>query len=171
MNAQFITPMNLNGTVKLLRELGKDSLADELIEFYIKSNHENNKLFDLSNYAFRGDIDDSNIIKRFDEIFFKTKNQKSLRDVIYGLVGKNGWGAEDIKILSEASPEEYYNFFKKESGNKLSSCVETVLQFGRFQNASDIDKLISENATQALKRIASESKLNARRVQKFGIKI
>ncbi len=90
---------------------------------------------------------------------------------LYELVGKNGWGAEDEKILSETSPEEYYKFFKSESGGNLSLYVEKVLQFGRFENSSDIQKQIAEKATQALKKIASESKLNERRVQKFGIKI
>jgi hypothetical protein len=94
-----------------------------------------------------------------------------LKDILYELIGKNGWGAEDEKILSEASPEEYYKFFKSESGENLPLYVEKVLQFGRFTNSSDVQKQIAEKATQALKKIASESKLNERRVQKFGIKI
>lgn len=116
-------------------------------------------------------IDDKTVIKRFDEIFLETKISKSLKDVLHELVGKNGWGSEDEKILSETSPEEYYKFFKTESGENLSLYVDKVLQFGRFTNSTDIQKQIAENATQALKKIASESKLNERRVQKYGIKI
>jgi len=170
-NVRFISPVNLNGTVKLFRELGKSALADELIELYIENNHDRKQLFNLNSYAFRGDIDDKTVIKRFDEIFLETKISKSLKDVLHELVGKNGWGSEDEKILSETSPEEYYKFFKTESGENLSLYVDKVLQFGRFANSTDIQKQIAENATQALKKIASESKLNERRVQKYGIKI
>lgn len=170
-NVKFISPLNLNGTVKLFRELGKGDLADELIEFYIENNSDKKNLFNLNSYPFRGDIDDNKVIKRFDEIFLETKKTKTLKDILYELIGKNGWGAEDEKILSEASPEEYYKFFKSESGENLPLYVEKVLQFGRFTNSSDVQKQIAEKATQALKKIASESKLNERRVQKFGIKI
>jgi len=170
-NVKFISPVNLNGTVKLFRELGKSALADELIELYIENNRDRKQLFNLNSYAFRGDIDDKTVIKRFDEIFLETKISKSLKDVLHELVGKNGWGSEDEKILSETSPEEYYKFFKTESGENLSLYVDKVLQFGRFTNSTDIQKQIAENATEALKKIASESKLNERRVQKYGIKI
>jgi len=170
-NVKFISPINLNGTVKLFRELDKNDLADEITEFYIEHNRDRNKLFDLNNYPFRGDITDQKILKRFDEIFLETKKLKTLKDVLYEIIGKNGWGGEDEKILSKTSPEEYYEFFKSESGEKLSLCVERILQFGRFSNSSDTQKQIAENATKALRKIASESKLNARRVQKFGIKI
>ena len=157
--------------MKLFRELGKGDLADELIEFYIENNSDKKNLFNLNSYPFRGDIADNKVIKRFDEIFLETKKTKKLKDILYELVGKNGWGAEDEKILSEVSPEEYYKFFKSESGENLQLYVEKVLQFGRFTNSSDVQKRIAEKAAQALKKIASESKLNERRVQKFGIKI
>ena len=170
-NIRFISPVNLNGTVKLFRELGKSALADELIELYIENNRDRKQLFNLNNYAFRGDIDDKTVIRRFDEVFLETKISKSLKDVLYELIGKNGWGPEDEKILSETSPEEYYKFFKAESGENLSLYIDKVLQFGRFTNSTETQKQIAENATQALKKIASESKLNERRVQKYGIKI
>lgn len=54
-NVRFISPVNLNGTVKLFRELGKSALADELIELYIENNRDRKQLFNLNSYAFRGD--------------------------------------------------------------------------------------------------------------------
>lgn len=169
-NVQFISTRDLNSTVKLFRELGKGDLADELIEFYIENKSDRNTLFNLNNDPF-GDIDDPEIIKRFNEMFLKTKKSKSLKEVLYELASKNGWSTEHEKILSEISPKEYYEFFKSESGENLSLYVEKALQFGRISNASNTHKQIAEKATQALKKIASESKLNAKRVQKFGIKI
>ena len=161
-NVKFISLMNLNGTVKLFRELGKDPLADELIEYYIDNNRDKNKLFDLGSYTFRSDVDDSIIMKRFDEVFTKMKKSKSLKDIVQRIVEKDSWSTEDEKILSKTSPEEYYEFFKTESGDNLSLYVENILRFGRFQNASDVQILIAKSATEALKKIASESKLNAR---------
>ncbi len=86
-NIQFISIMDLNSTVKLFRELGKDDFADGLIEFYIENNRDRNSLFNLNNHPFGGDIDDQKIIKRFNEMFLETKKSKSLKDVLYELVG------------------------------------------------------------------------------------
>ena len=50
-----------------------------LIEFYIENKSDRNTLFNLNTDYFE-DIDDPKIIKRFNEIFLKTKESKSLKD-------------------------------------------------------------------------------------------
>ena len=171
VNARYVSPSDLNATVKLFRELGENNLADELVEFYINQNKDRVKLFDLDSYSFRGDIDDPQILKRFEVVFIKLKEIRTLKDVLEKIVERNGWNPEDEIILSEVTPEEYYDFFKSESGVRLPLYVEAALRFGRFDNSSERQKQIESNATEALKKIAAESRLNARRVQRFGIKL
>ena len=96
---------------------------------------------------------------------------RNIKDVLSKIAGKDGWGREDEEILSNASPDEYYDLFKGEKGDHLSSYVDTCLRFGRFTNPSENGKKIFNSATEALKRIASESEINKRRVGKFGISI
>ncbi len=66
-NVQVISPIDLNGTVKLLKELGWPDGAAELIAFYITSHTEDRKLFDLDNYPFAANIDDPDVVRAFRE--------------------------------------------------------------------------------------------------------
>ncbi len=69
------------------------------------------------------------------------------------------------------SVDDYYNLFKNEKGRHLSRCVNACLRFGRFSNSSDQQNQIANRAKEALKRIATESELNRRRVLKYGIEV
>jgi len=73
--------------------------------------------------------------------------------------------------LANTTVEEYYNLFKSEVGSHLASYVTRCLKFGQYSNANDQQKEITRRATEALQRIASESKINLRRVSKFGVEV
>jgi hypothetical protein len=170
-NLKYISPMNLDGTVTLFRELGRDAVADEVIETYVSARQTEIGLFSLDNNPFRHRIRDEKLLQRFDAECQTRKVIRSLRDVLTKIAGKDGWGGDDEEILSTATVEEYYNLFKGEMGPHLSSWVDTCLQFGRFSNASERMLKISENATAALRMIGKESRLNALRVRKYGVEL
>jgi len=170
-HAKYISPSGLNASVRLLRDLERDVLADELVEHYVTTRKDEVKLFDLSNYPFRGDISDPKINAEFQKISNESKKKLTIKEVLERISGTNGWGAEDERVLAKATFEEYYQVFKHEKGDHLSIYIDKCLQFGRFVNASETGKKIAENATKALKIIGKESRLNARRVSKFGVKI
>jgi len=74
-------------------------------------------------------------------------------------------------VLANTSVDDYYNLFKSEVGRHLSAFVTTCLRFGQFGNASDQQNEIAKRATEALRRIASESEINKRRVKMYGISL
>ena len=170
-NTKYITPGSLNGTVKLFRDLNRNEQADEMIEHYIKARKDEKKLFDLEEYAFAGDLDDQVIIDRFRTINEEARERKTLKEALKVIAGKDSWGGDDAEVLANASVDEYFNLFKSERGRHLSVWVNACLKFGRFANASERDKQIARKATEALQRIARESRLNARRVAKYGVRI
>lgn len=170
-NTKYITPLNLNGTVRLFRELKRDSQADELIEHFIDVRKDEKNLFDLNEYAFAGDITDKVIVDRFKELHEKTRKHKTLKEVLEAIAGKDSWGGDDTEVLANATVDDYFDIFKSEHGRHLSTWINTCLRYGRFGNASEQDKKIASSATEALRRIAKESPLNARRVAKYGINI
>lgn len=170
-NTKFISPANFNGTVRLFRYLGRDKEANELIEYYIETRKDEKRLFDLDEYPFATEIDDKTIIDKFSEIRDKSKENRTIKEVLEAIAGRNSWGGDDTNVLVNASVDDYYNLFKSERGPHLELWVNTCLKFGRFTNASEKDKQIAGNATAALLKIASESNINARRVTKFGIKV
>jgi hypothetical protein len=169
-NAEYISPNNLNSTVHLLRDLGKGHLASELIDAYIEKNKTKPKLFDLDNYSFFKDIDDDELISKFKLSFNKTKETKTLDDIVRGIAERNGWGGADEEVLFAASENDFYQIFKRYEGN-LKSYVNACLRFGRLSPATDQQKAIAEKARDALIRIGRENNLNRIRVRRLGISI
>ena len=171
VNAKYITPVNLNGTVRLFRELGEDAKADELIDLYIKVRADEPELFNLSEYSFSGDISDQKVREAFDKAYEGVAVSESVKDVLVRLAGSNGWNNKDEIVLADATADDYYELFKAESGDHLSGIVNTCLKFGQFSNASERQKQIADNAKDALARIGKESAINALRVRRFGVDI
>lgn len=171
VNARHISPLNLNGTVRLFRDLGKNEQADDLIEVYVTAHEENPGIFNLRTYGFAGEITDRAIRERFASIADSSKRPRSVREVLADISSRDGWNQEDEKVLANAPAEEFLAVFKSEQGEHLSRYVDAALQFGRFNNSSGQQRRIAENATCALRIIAKESPINEMRVRKFGVKL
>lgn len=170
-NTKYISPINLNGTVKLFRDLGLDEKANELIEIYIEEFKDNRSVFNLDGYAFSSDIDDEVVRRRFNEESVDDADARSLQEVVDGLVGRNGWNRSDIDVLAKASSDDFLQLFRETKGRELSRYVDVCLQFERIGNINDRERQISIKARDALVVIGRESSLNARRVAKFGVDV
>lgn len=170
-NVKYITPINLNGTVRLFRELGEEGKASEIIDFYIQQRKTEKELFNMKENNFFGDIRDKEIIEKFNGEYRASVTVESASDVLKRISGKNGWNQKDEVVLANTSIDEYYRLFKNEKGEHLSSYINKCLHFGQLVNASDHEKEIANRATEALKRIAAESELNKLRVKKYGVEI
>lgn len=85
------------------------------------------------------------------------------------MASSNAWNPEDEITLANTSPEALYKVFKEENGAHLGSMINACLRFGTFANSTERQNKVAASAKEALRRIASESKLNALRVSKFGV--
>lgn len=170
-NCKYINPTNLNGTVSLLRELGENEKASEIISIYIKERNGEPEIFNLKKQNYFGDITDQEILDRFNEAYKKSAINETAKQVLSRITNQNSWGPSDELVLANTSVNEFYILFKSEQGSELSSFVTTCLQFGQYSNASEQQKEIARRASEALRKIASESEINKRRVRKFGIDI
>jgi hypothetical protein len=170
-NCEYITPHNLHGTVTLFRDLGEDIKASSLIDDYIKWHHEEKNVFDLNEINSWSDIKDQEMIEKFNEKFKESAKTETVDQVLEKIAGRSGWNKSDEVVLVNTTVEEYHQLFKTVKGKKLSSFISTCLKFGQFSNASDQQKRIAELATEALKKIGSESDLNKIRIRKFGVNI
>ena len=170
-HAKYITPVNLNGTVRLFRELGEDAKADELIDLYVQVRADEPELFNLSEYSFSGDISDKKVREAFDNAYEGVAVSEPVKDVLLRLAGSNGWNNKDEIVLSDTTVDEYYDLFKSEAGDHLSDIVNACLKFGQFSNPTERQKQIADNAKEALVRIGKESAINALRVRKFGVDV
>ncbi len=166
-NYRYVTPLNLNGTVTLFKELGRPNQAHEIIKQYVENRAECRGFFDLEQYPFSGDITDPDIRKAFSE---KCANLEEKTDVPAMLLAlKEGWSDEVLSELSAAPVDEYRRAFQATTGRELRKMLDGDLQFDRIINASPEMKEVSKRAREALKIIGAESPINARRVAKFGV--
>lgn len=170
-NAKNISPTNLNGTVRLFRELGEPDKASQIIDHYISVRKNEKELFNFNENNFFGDIKDQEIIDKFNGQYEASVVSEDARMVLARISGKNSWNQKDEIVLSNTTEDEYYDLFKSEKGDNLSKYIRTCLQFGQFGNAKVQQKQIERRAIAALKRIAAENELNRLRVKKFGIEV
>lgn len=166
---EYVTPIELSRTVDLFRKLGEDEKANEIIDFYAEERGHEVELFDLGKYAIYGGVTDERMRERFAVIYQSSLKEESARDVLLKMYSSSGWSEADEMILANTNAEDFYALFKSETGERLRACVRTSLDFSRISNASPRIRDTAENAKEALKRIASESDINALRVQAFGV--
>ncbi|KRB46438.1 hypothetical protein ASD82_05475 [Rhodanobacter sp. Root179] len=166
--AKWISLGNAMGTVKLMRELKHDDVGDELMRYWIEmAKRENKGLLDLSHAHLFADSVDEKFREAVQHAYAEDKSLPSLGDTIVDVSKRNGWGLDQIEAMSQASPDDYYAFFKSINGDRdLGAYVKTCLQFSGYKDDERYQK-IHAAASEALKRIAAESHLNAVRVSRF----
>jgi hypothetical protein len=170
-NAKYISPVNLDGTVRLLRYLGKDKLATKIIDLYIDKRNAESELFNLDASALPGEIKDREVIKKFRKKHESLSERLSLPEICDHLLACDSCSDEEESHLSQATIEEYVQLFKSQKGQKLSQYIDLCLKFRRLGGTTEHQELISDKTAEALKIIGRESKLNASRVRRFGIKV
>ena len=169
-NARHISPANLDGTVRLLRHLGKNSVAGKLIDLYIDIRRDEASLFSQSLAAVPAEIRDTEVIEKFTRQLREMRAGQPLREICAKLA-EGGGSEEEEERMSKAEVEEYVRLFKELKGPELTRYVDYCLAFGRRGSGTASQQIISEKATEALKIIGKESRLNASRVSRFGIRV
>jgi hypothetical protein len=170
-SVQVVTPSNLDATVRLLKHLGREADARGLIEFYLVERNDPRQFWDLDDYAFSGEVRDEDVISAFAEKLKTFEVNIEPLEIMKRVAARESWGSRDLEALAALSTEVYRRIFKEQRGDQLNFLISGTLKFRRIQNPSREMKVIVEKATAALREIAAESRLNARRVEKFGVEL
>ena len=173
-NADNISPLNLNGTVTLFRELGENEKATKAIDGYIEKRKNNPKIFDLESFIsnpFSSEIDDLEIREKFKEAYTRVTAVETVETVLSRIAYQNGWNDEDVVVLRNTSSDKFYEIFKSIHDDSLNRYIDTCLKLGRYDSKEGNVSEILQNTTAALRKIGAESEINKRRVKKYGIEI
>lgn len=138
---------------------------------YVERRKGEAEIFNIKGYSFFSEIKDPEIIDRFNNTYSQSVTTQTAKQVLSRMAGRNGWSQDDEVVLVNTSAESFYDLFKSETGSHLSSIVATCLKFGQLENASDQQREIANRATEALRKIASENKVNKIRVKRFGVNL
>jgi hypothetical protein len=168
-NIEYVSPMTLNGTVKLFKILGRDDEASDMIARYVIARGAEPKLFDLASYPFQSEIDDPEVRAAFEK---KAADPRDIPDFVTLLASiKDGWSPKVLEVLASATIDNYKRAFKSFEDEEHRRLVYNALQFTRVTNANPAMDQITEKAIAALQAIAKESPLNAIRVARFGVAV
>ena len=164
-----ITFMNLDGTIRLFRELGRNQQAEELLKFYIDNRDEPQKFWDLEAHAFGSDVKDPGVKTAIKEKFRSFgSTEVNIVDLLIamGSTGK-GWNMSDIDAIAELPVSEFKKLFKETRGRDLKRMVSGGLLANLVANPTEGMKAVTRSTIAALREIAAESPINARRVTNF----
>lgn len=156
---------DLNGTVRLLRELKRDDLADDLIDKYVVANKAKPSTFDLKEHPFGGTIDDAKLRAKFDVVHSELTQLPGLEESVCFMAKNSGYNPEHLEAMKLASVDEYEAMFlKKHDGVRLANLIKWSLRWAGSDHAE-----ITVKAKEALNRIKATSLLNAIRVGRYGV--
>lgn len=168
--ARHISPVNLDGAVRLLRFLKRENLATKIIDTYIKKRVQESELFNLANYA-PGELRDREVIRKFKLTMEQVRSQQSVQELCDILLLKE----DDVELeevrLAAVEIADFVALFKDQCGPKLTQYIDLCLRYNHISGISEHQKMIADKATAALQQIGRENKLNESRVRRFGIRI
>lgn len=165
-----ISLMNLNGTIRLFRELGRDKEAEELLKFYVENRNEPREFWDLDDYTFEDSVTDPGVRDAIKKKFETFQGTYDLGEILEAIGKNSAWNSQEMDAIACMPTEEYYQLFKRLRGRALRRAINAALLSDRTANASDSMKQVTARAKEALGTIAAESRINARRLERFGIK-
>ncbi|MEN3939614.1 hypothetical protein, partial [Staphylococcus shinii] len=126
--ASVISPLNLNATVKLLRELGFDDRADEALEIYIRSRRDRPEIFDLDHAGRMGDIDDPKTRARFAEEFVAARPSMTLEQAADMIIRNTDWHDGIPVAFGSATVEQLVVLVLSHQGPYLRQLVSGVFR-------------------------------------------
>lgn len=164
-HALFVTPTNLSGAVRILKELGYPDRAKELITHYVETRSENDKMFDLEGYTFGEEVKDEDVRAAFNAKYQAVPDKRDPLDVLVS-VSQRGTSRADRRLLSKLTTEEFKAIFKR-AGADTRRVVEACLEMPPAR--PDEPDEIAARARAALIEIGRESAINRLRVRRYGI--
>lgn len=170
--AEVISLLNASSATLLLRSLGYENLADELMRHWIEVNARvRPQVLDVASYDWKSEIRDLRFSAEAQRVFvtLATATDRTFRDIAIQLVAKNGWSERDIQVLAAASVDEYLELFKILPLGEAKPVIRQFLRFGTFNSVEQPYAVIAERTRAALVRIGRESLLNRLRVEAYGV--
>lgn len=172
-HVQYISPLNLNSVIGLLRELDRNELASELIDFYIEKRGTDKEIFDISeNLRSWQEEPDKELEHKFNLHLAALEETPTIESVFAHLAKQRGWGWSPAQweVLALATREDFYRIFKSATRENILSYLKASLQYGQLDSVATEHQLeITKKAKEALLQIGNESVLNRIRLKRFGI--
>jgi hypothetical protein len=157
--------------MRLFKDFDRKDEALELLRVYVEKYADRDfKFFDLGEYHFFTEPPDDDLRAAFDELYRQKKPNRAVEDALMLIGEGHGWNFEDEEIVKRTTEEELYELLKKVEGSLFAQIMSGATHWWRVANASPEIEAFNGRVRTVLTRIAGESRLNAQRLQRFGIR-
>ena len=130
-NVQFISPLNFDGTVRVLKTLGRTDLAAEAIKCYFEQHKDVSSFAGMRDTPFAAEMKDPDVLSAFNQKLAAISSQADPTAIMLEIAKNRGWDPDDIMILSNLHVDEYYKIFKSVKGHDLALAISACLLFDR----------------------------------------
>lgn len=165
-NLEAVDINRLHTAVTILRELGKSSKADELIDKYITyySKPEDIERFDMNEINYFGRITDEILHNKFIAHYKTLIGEGDPLEIFAKLSESHYPDNKERVILNSLSIDDFIKYFKQLKDYEGAVAIRRCLELDKNFGVDESNTSIGERATQALKIIAHESELNKKRI-------
>lgn len=167
-SAMVISPLNLNATVRLLRELGFGERADEVLEMYIAARRSTPEVFDINKAAIMGDIDDPQTRARFTQEFKAARPALSLEAAANLIIQNTDWNDGIPDAFSRATTDQLIALVTSHQGPDLQHLVTGVFRMPASPEERENARL---KMVEALRVVGQRSVIDRMRVQRLGVQM
>lgn len=169
-NLKAITPVNINGTARLLRDSGRNVQADELIDVYVAERDEPKAFFDLREHHFMSDDKlDARLVEKFAAKHSTFVDSRDPQQMLIEISGRSGWNDDDIQLLASLSPSQLIDMFRSIKGPELRRTVKFAHQLAR--SGTEGSDRLAESLAEAMQTIAESSPHSKRRLKSWGVAV
>jgi hypothetical protein len=167
----IVSISQLNSAVGVLKELDQGSAVNEVVAFYVANappsfwNHVND--------PFQNPFQSGPLHPEIAAVV-QTQIEKSTVpfDPEAALIeAAQTYDHELIHRLAQVPVETYHEMVKAKRGADMRKIIWSALEFKRIANASQEMRQVIQRMEEALRRIGSESTLNAIRVKRYGVSV
>jgi hypothetical protein len=165
---EVISLPNLNEMVLLLKGLGKEAEARDVVKFFAEKRNDASYWTSEDDPFARGpfDPDISAVMEQ------KKPTEPEEFDLAAALVRAGiGYDAETISKLAIVPVQTYTDLISAARGDHLRSLVLSALEFRRISNPSNDMRRVVGLMEEALRMVGRKSRLNALRLKKYGVSI
>jgi hypothetical protein len=149
-----------SSALKVLRSVGKDKKADELIDFFISSQRENPESLNVDS-AFSFKVEDEVFVERLRISYLKLRPELTVEEILESRRGSSSYNPSEADILARLETEEIYDLFMSFEGKELIDYIRV------FRLLSGSNQELAAKVSGALKKIENISELNKSRMGKF----
>jgi maleate cis-trans isomerase len=158
---------NLDAAVTLLKQIGKENEAREVLSFF--EEHKSAEFWDASTDPFQRGPLDADVTAALTRQKAAVVNSFDAEAEL--IRAGQTYDSEAIKRLAEVPIDDFYKMIKSKKGDEMRKVILSALEFRRISNVSPEMREVVQRMEEALRKIGSESPLNAVRVQRYGITV